>query len=153
MKKLFIFILLTMSTFAYNLDKRLAYSDEKIYFSIKLVSGDVVTLAGDGKYVVYRYGNDEELKMEYPGPEIESYKAFSASKLDAEGFESYYINFETESYIYRIFQEKVEDELSIGIVVKSKLTNQTVEFMSSPETLIGNLKTIYDNKLVKRVEI
>lgn len=153
MKKLFIFILLTFNILAYSLNNRLSYSDEKIYFSIKLVSGDVVTLAGDGRYVVYRYGNDEMLKMEYPGAETDSKNAFTVNKLNTDGFEAYYVNFETESYNYRIFQEKIDNDLSIGIVVKSKLTNQTLEFLSSPETLIGNLKTIYDKNLVQREEM
>ncbi len=153
MKKFYIYFLLIVSSFGYNFNNRLVYSDEKIYFSVKLLSGDIVTLAGDGKYVVYRYGNDKELKMEYPEAEVDWYKAFSISKLNEEGFESYYVNFETEMYIYRIFQEKVEDELSTGIVVKNKLTNQTMEFISLPEHLIGSLKIIYDKKLVKRVDI
>lgn len=152
-KYIIIFILALSNIYSFNFNERLAYSDEKIYFSMLLSNGQVVTISGQDNYLVYRYGTKNEIKMEFPAADIDPWSVFNMDYFQIDQSSNYYLNFHSEEFSYRIYEELYNGEVNVGIVIKDLSNGESYEFESSKDSLIGSLEEIYDLENMKKGEI
>ena len=77
MKKILIIILLIASIRSFG--QSLLLSNEETIFSFKTKSGKTVLIAKDRKnaYIVYRYGKDNKIELDYPKDKKESWNKFT----------------------------------------------------------------------------
>lgn len=151
----------------YSLDsysQKLLLPNEEIIFSFKTYKGKTVLLAKDkaNKYMVYRFGTEENAELEFPSRNPESWKKFrynfyfrGGGKQNL-GLDIDNLKFVNNGYEYVLYtsysagdaDENAEESYSIGINVRDEDGEET-RILGDPKTQTGNLNGFRTNKLIK----
>jgi hypothetical protein len=111
---------------------------------------EIITLAGDNTYLVYRYGSPEEILMTFPPINKSGKDKFYLSYIDFEGNDNYYLEFSTKDYDYRIYEENFDGDTNTGIIIKNKISGKTIEFSAYGGSIKGSLKNLVNNKNITK---
>lgn len=141
---------------------QLVKNNESVIFSFKTKAGKTAVLAGDieSKYIVYRFGTNDNVELEYPAAlDYTSWQKFTYSyyfrgggKSNA-GMDLNYVDFRNNDYSYRLYNEYYsEDETaSNGIIVTDPKGKETV-IKGLNNTVKGSLVDLRYNDLIKHTE-
>jgi hypothetical protein len=158
--KYFLFILLFFPTLIFS--QAILESNEECVFSFKTKNGKTMMLAKEknNKYLIYRYGTENKIELEFPIKDSSSWDKFTynyyfrgGGKQNA-GLDIDNIKFENKGYKYIIYavysagDEENEESYNIGILIYNK-KNKITRIEGITETEVGNLHQFRTNKLVK----
>lgn len=159
MKKIFALILLFSSISIFS---QLVKSNESVIYSFKTKSGKTAVIAGDAesKYIVYRFGTNDNIELEYPASlDNSSWQKFTYSyyyrgggKMNA-GMDLNYVDFKNNDYSYRIYNEYYSEDESVsnGIIVTDPKGKET-EIKGINSSVKGSLVELRFNDLIKHGE-
>jgi len=127
--RLFIFLIFTSLFQAGSLLK----PQEVVIFSFKTASGKQLMLAKEknDRYIVYRFGKNDKVELEFPKNKAESWSQFEYSfylrppQQEVEGHDENYVVFTIGKFQYTIFEKMVtadKVQTDIGIEVKNLST-------------------------------
>lgn len=137
--------------------------NEEILFSFFIVNENkVVTFAkskNEPSYMIYRFGNKDNIEVEFPKNLINSWHEFTYSyyfrggNLENEGLDLNYVTFEKNGIKYKIFQEYSSEKngIDVGIEEINMKTNKSIIYRANENTIIGNLNDFRDNKKINIV--
>lgn len=149
MKKLiYILLFITVSATAQN---KYLLPNEVLVFSFSTVKGKKVVVARDKDYgyIIYRFGTDKKIEMEYPKEKNKSsWDKFSSAyyfrgggKANA-GLEIDNLIFENEGYKYVIYRDysagddKTPEEMKTGIIVEKIDSGKELKNLKANENTI-----------------
>ncbi len=141
--------------------------DEEVLFSFKTEKGKImnILLQKDEKYMVYRFGTDEKLELQFPEELSNTFKQFSynyyfrGGGAANAGLDLNYLSFSGDTHKFIIFQEysaegeegEGESE-SVGIRIVNLKTKKEIKIKGISSTVSGDLMIFRDNGLVKIVD-
>jgi hypothetical protein len=133
--------------------------NEKIIFSFTAVNNKKMVLAKDSTnvYIVYRFGTNNKIELEYPDKTKASWDKFTYSFYlrgggqQNEGLDLNYVYFTNDHYKYIIYNTYASEEgkSNCGLKVVDTLTKKTVDVKGKTLTIKGNLIDFRDNNLLK----
>ena len=137
-------------------------SNENIQFEFKTTKGKrlVVAIDQEANYLVYRFGSDENIELEYPKNLEDSWNKFEFSwylrggGFENEGMDLNYLTFKIGEYLYVVFSEyySSEEKTSYGIKVMNLKSNNQVVIPADLSTVKGNLTDLRDVQKLKKIE-
>ncbi len=110
------------------------------------------------EYLVYRFGTDSTVELQFPGDKRDSFKEFSFSNYfrgggeENEGLDINYLSFENGGYYYTIFDEysAADSSQNVGVKVENLKTGKIITIKGDPETIKGGLAVLrYDSRVRK----
>ena len=114
----------------------------------------------DNKYLIYRYGTENKIELEFPIKDSRSWDKFTynyyfrgGGKQNA-GLDIDNLKFENNGYKYIIYavysagDEENEESYDFGILIYNK-KNKVTRIKGKTETEVGSLQSFRTNKLVK----
>lgn len=156
MKYLFILFALSIifSCNSHNVSK------EETIIEFKTTNGKKlrVSIGENQRYLVYRYGSQDTVELEYPSDLENSWSKFQFSwylrgggKMN-EGMDLNYLYFDVENYRYVVYQEyrAVENILESGIKVINLQTDKVYKIKADPKSVDGGLFKLRD---IEQIEI
>ncbi|MXO05090.1 hypothetical protein [Flavobacterium sp. HBTb2-11-1] len=161
MKKIAIIILLLTSIKSFS--QSLLASNEETIFSFKTKNGKTVLLAKDRKnaYLIYRYGKDNKIELEFPKDKKESWNKFTyfyyirgGGKANA-GLDLDRIAFVNANIEYVIYSDysagdfENEESYYIGIRVIDLKTKKETNIKGQKESTVGSMQDFRTNGLLK----
>lgn len=138
---------------------QLVQKSETVIFSFTTKSGKSAVLASgkENNYIVYRYGTDNYVEMEYPSTlDNSSWQIFTygyyfrgGGKMNA-GMDLNYVIFENNGYNYKIYNEYYAEDESIanGILVTTSKGKET-NLKGINTSVEGSLLDLRFNDLIK----
>lgn len=135
--------------------------NEEIIISFTIADSDKVvslcTSKEEPSYLVYRFGTPENIELEYPENQVDSWDSFTYSYYlrggasDNEALDLNYVTFEYNGLRYQIFQEYSSNSEStkVGIRMTDLTTNEETILEASEDSIIGNLIELRDNDKIK----
>lgn len=133
-------------------------SNEVLIYSFMTSSGKVLVLAKDkdDTYIVYRFGTESEIEFQYPVKTKASWKQFTYSGYIRgsgpanEGLELNYVYFVNDNYKYVIYDNyyAVTGEITTGVKIINLKTKEQSEIKGEPNSRIGSILDLRDNKMV-----
>ena len=155
MKLLLLIILSAVSAFGQGY----LLPNEELIFSFSTQKGKKVTLNKDknNQYIIYRYGSDKKIELEFPSKSASSWKSFNYSFYlrgggsQNEGMDLNYVYFTNNNYQYIIYDTyyAVGEKHSIGIKIIDLKTKKTTDIKGNIKTRKGTLIDFRDNKLLE----
>jgi len=157
MKLVLLFICISFNSFS----QKLLQNNEVCIYSFKTKNGKTMMLAKEksNKYIVYRYGKNNKIELEFPEKNEQSWKKFTYSYYlrgggkQNSGLDIDNINFQSNGYKYIVFSaysagdEESEESYSVGIIIYDKDEKRTV-IKGNPKTIIGKLIDFRTNELL-----
>ncbi len=144
--------------------KKLLNEDEKLVFSFKTKKGKTVNivLQKDNKYIAYRFGNENNVELQFPEKLENTFEQFTYSYYFRGGgamnmgLDLNYLSFKGDTHKFVVFDEwsAGEDEndegsSSVGIKIINLSTQKEVVIEGISSTVEGTLVDFRDNGLVK----
>jgi len=141
--------------------------DEKILFSFKTEKGKTmnIILHQDEKYIVYRFGTENKLELQFPEDLTNTFEQFSynfyfrGGAAANAGLDLNYLSFTGDTHKFIIFQEYSADgeegegeSESVGIRIVNLKTKEEIEIKGINSTVSGHLMEFRDNGLVKIID-
>lgn len=126
-------------------------NEEIVVFSFKTHANKTVSIsigAVDSiEYIVYRFGTDSAIELEYPGTKSGSFAKFTYSyymrggEKENEGIDLNYLEFCNNDYVYTLYQEysAVDNTNQVGIKIRNEKTGKQSTLKGNPQTLQGSL--------------
>lgn len=153
-------IILLLFIYCSSLAQNLTLKNEITIFSFKTKKGKIVSLSKDkdNKYIIYRFGTEKKVELEYPEKNIESWKKFKYNSyvrgggIQNAGMEIYDVLFENKGFQYILFETyHAENEAyEVGLYVINIKNNKEVRISGKIETQKGGLSGFqYDDLLQK----
>ncbi|KQC12874.1 MAG: hypothetical protein APR63_01755 [Desulfuromonas sp. SDB] len=146
---------LAIST-AWGYNEILGLPDEQLVFSFVVDTGQIVSvfIADDQSYLVCRWGNPEQLILQYPQQSelsqswnlfIYDYYLRPGEAVNA-GLDLNYLYFEDENNQYMIYQEYSAEGNSnqVGIIVTDLFSHHQQDISGDPLTVKGSLINLRD---------
>lgn len=134
-------------------------NNEEFVLNFTSQTGDRLVIAKDtsNKYLVYRFGTESKIELEYPSQRKNSWENFKYSwKVRNEGIENKnkdlnYLYFKKGNYRYVVYQEYTarSKETKYGIKVINLKTQETTKIKAKPSTVEGSLGELRDNDKIK----
>ena len=161
MKKILIIILLIASIRSFG--QSLLLSNEETIFSFKTKSGKTVLIAKDRKnaYIVYRYGKDNKIELDYPKDKKESWNKFTyfyyfrgGGKANA-GLDLDRIAFVNNNIEYVIYSNysagdfENEESYFVGIRIIDLKTKKETNLKGQKDSTVGSMQSFRTNGLLK----
>lgn len=140
---------------------QLDLGNEEIVYSFKTEKGKSVVLCVtiDKDYMIYRYGTDEKVELEFPNilnetsfTRFKYYYLHRGGGPQNAGMDMNYIVFKNGSYKYVIYDEIDEDVTHCGIRVTDEKTGKTTDIKGIFSTRTGTLTDFRTNELVEVFE-
>lgn len=143
-----------------SLYSQLVKKGETSVFSFKTKSGKsaVLCYGVNNSYLVYRFGTNSKIELEYPSALDESsWQMFTYSYYyrgggkENAGMDLNYISFENSGYMYKIYNEYTaeDDKEQSGIIILSPEGKETT-IKAINSTVKGSLIEFRDNDKIKR---
>lgn len=155
----FITILLILFTCSLS-SQNLTLENEVNIFSFKTEKGKIVSLSieKDSLYIVYRFGTEEKVELEFPEKNKQSWKKFKFNSYNRgggkenAGMEIYNVMFENNGFKYVLFTSyhAEDDSNEIGIHVINSKIDKDVRIKGKIETQNGSL---YEFKYTNLLEL
>jgi hypothetical protein len=138
--------------------------NENIVFSFKTDKNKTMNLVidKDGKYMTYRYGNEQKVELQFPEKLENTFEQFTYNYYmrgggpSNEGLDLNYISFKGETHKFIVFQEysyngpKDKDQsLSVGIRIINLSNNMETIVKGNSSTVKGSLIDFRFNGLIK----
>lgn len=153
------FFILLFSSFKAASAQNFLLPNEHLIFSFNTITEKKVVLAKDStdKYIVYRFGTEEEIEINFPQLIKDSWERFTysyyfrGSGVDNEGLDLNYVNFIEGNYKYIIYQvfSASDDKKNCGLKIINVRTNELTELIGKPESTEGNLIQLRNNELIR----
>ncbi len=158
--KYFLYILLLFPSLIFS--QVILESNEECVFSFKTKNGKTMMLAKEknNKYLIYRYGTENKIELEFPIKDLKSWDKFTynyyfrgGGKQNA-GLDIDNLKFENNGYKYIIYavysagDEENEESYDFGILIYDK-KNKVTRIKGKTETEVGSLQSFRTNTLVK----
>jgi len=134
-------------------------TNEKSVFEFETVKGKrlVIALDTNEKYLVYRYGTEKNIELEFPKKLSTSWNEFQFSwylrggGVQNEGLDLNYLYFDSGIYRYVVFQEYSSNSqrTDYGIKVINRETKNKTVIEANPTTVEGTLSNFRDVKSIK----
>ncbi len=140
---------------------QLDLGNEEVIYSFKTAKGKsvVICLNLDGDYLIYRFGTDEKVELEFPNEMNESsfkkfkyYYLFRGGGASNDGMDMNYLVFKNGNYKYIIYDEISENEKQCGIKVIDEKTGKTTDIKGVFNTRKGSLIDFRKNELLEVFE-
>lgn len=140
---------------------QLDLGNEEIVYSFKTAKGKSVVLCLnlDRDYIVYRYGTDEKVELEFPLHKNESsfqqfkyYYLFRGGGPGNEGMDLNYIVFRSGNFKYIIYDEITTDNSQCGIKGVNLTTGKETDIKGVFKTRTGTLTDFRTNELLDVIE-
>ena len=119
----------------YSYSQKTCITNEVVAYSFKTSKGMTCSLTKDkdNKYLVYRYGTKDNIELEFPEKNSDSWKQFTYSfylrggSTQNEGMDLNYVAFIHKNYKYVIYEtySAVDNKQSIGIKLINLTTHKT----------------------------
>ena len=136
--------------------------NEDVILEFETTNGKKLTISKDisDKYLVYRFGDKENIELEYPKQKNNAWKKFTISNylrgggIENEGMDLKYLYFEIENYKYVIYQEylAIKGKTEYGVRVFNLVSNKEIEIKANPNTIKGSLVSLIEHKKIKKGE-
>jgi hypothetical protein len=135
--------------------------NEKLVMEFNTLSGKrlVISADKDGKYIVYRFGSQNHVELQFPNDLNHSYAAFKLStetqgkKVPSSGFSYTQIHFSNGGFTYNIFNQFEENGniTKSGLIVEDLKTGKKSLIRADMNSLKGSLDNlgILENRLSK----
>jgi hypothetical protein len=129
-------------------DDFLCLDSESLVMSFKTENSSktvsVCTVEGIEPYIVYRFGTQDNIELEY--------KAATPGQMTYESDTEHYLTFTNQGYEYSIYQiyDAGSGETRFGITVRELSSDKVTEIMGAKESLTGNLFFISGHSLLKK---
>lgn len=134
-------------------------SNEEVIFRFITTEGRQAYLVKDtsNKYIVYRYGTNTNIELEYPEQNSESWKKFTYSYnlrgggVQNEGMDLNYISFINHGVQYVLYYTyfAVGNKVGVGIKVIDQTKSKKTDIKGIPKTRKGSLTEFRDNGLLE----
>ena len=157
MKPLLIIIFLLTSSLAKCQNDLLPNEEIVLYFTTN--NGKSVMLAKDqdDKYLVYRFGSDKNIELEFPKKNKDSWKLFKYSYYhrgggpENAGMDLSHVAFTNGDFEYMIYQSYYAESESfeIGIRVENLKTNKSIDIKGDYDSKQGNLHDLPERDLLE----
>lgn len=152
-----IFIFLLFFKLGFGQDYLL--KNEEVIFSFKTENGKKMVLAKDKEngYIIYRFGTDKKIELEYPEKNKESWDKFTFAYYSRGGgvknaaMDLNNVLFKINNFEYSIQQNyySESDEFQTGIFIRDLLKDKSSEIEGKYNSIKGTLYKFRDNKLLK----
>ena len=153
----FVFIGLTFNSLA----QQYLLKNEEIVFSFQTGNGKIMTLckAKDNAYLVYRFGSNAKVELEYPSIKNKSsWQKFTyafylrGGGIQNEAMDLNELSFENEGIFYTIYQNYVarKNKYEIGIDIEDVNNHKTFHIIGRKQTQKGTLIDFRDNTLISK---
>ena len=149
-----------MSSIVFSNTRHLSLTDknEKVLISFKLLKiNKIVTVAISERpdYIVYRFGNKDQIDMKYPQETSGSWNKFMYSYYlrgggaSNAGLDLNYLTFTNGNYTYEIYEEYCADDnlISVGIFVKNNSNQNEVNLEGDSSSLVGTLSSLRNSRI------
>ncbi|WP_264520585.1 hypothetical protein [Flavobacterium sp. N1994] len=133
--------------------------NEDLIFSFPTKNGKKMVLAKDknNAYIIYRFGTANNIELEYPEKNKESWNKFTYSYyfrgggIQNAGMEITSIFFKIGNFDYLIYDDyySESDELTTGILVTNLTTNKETDIKGNYDKIEGTLYDIRQSGLLK----
>lgn len=135
------------------------HKNEKLVFGfITEKNNKILSISMDNKnqYIVYRYGSEKRVELEYPEELSNSFDKFIYSYYlrggpNNEGIDLNYLRFYNGNYEYVIYHEYVAEnsKISIGVNIRNIKSSKTIDIKGKPESIEGSLVDLRFIKSIK----
>ncbi|UII77648.1 hypothetical protein LV716_07735 [Flagellimonas sp. HMM57] len=135
-------------------------SNEKVLFEFKTTKGKELVIAMDSneEYLVYRYGSENNIELEFPenlGTSWNKFKNswyFRGGGVQNDAMDIDYLYFDKDGYRYIVFQESYakSEVIQYGIKVINLKTSKKTIIKADPETVKGSLSIFRDMKKIEK---
>jgi hypothetical protein len=137
--------------------------NEKLVYSFKTYSGKTLMIAKDSndRYLVYRYGTDSLIELEYPKNKNNSWKKFKYSYWlrgggpENAGIDINFLYFDIDHYRYVVYWTyySESEETNCGIKVINQNTKKETDIKGDLSTVRGSLVADFRwNELIAKGE-
>ena len=161
MKKSTMLVILAIHWFAFCSDPK-GKNPEDTLFSFRTSSNKTASLCigkvDTAEYIVYRFGADTSVELEFPSTHENSFDKFFYSyymrggEKENEGLDLNSIEFKNGKYSYKIYQEyAAKGKMTrVGISVTNNETGKKIEIKGNPKTVKGSLVNLrFDDRIKK----
>ena len=166
MKKLllvFAIAVFIFTTYSANpiVDTNLCASNENIVISFRMANSArrlSVLVAKDDSYIVYRYGTQNNVELEYPADKRNAWNMFILNYSMYAGGGGHSLHFRNSGFEYEVFDIQSTspgpDGLRlpnhyVGVEVTNLSTNRTTRLEGIPEGMIGNLYSLENHRRIR----
>jgi hypothetical protein len=136
----------------------LCYKNEEQYFGFTVAGNNKllsICVSNNPSYLVYRYGQQDHIELEYPNNKEDSWNSFNYSYYlrgggtANSGLDLNYLSFNNGDFKYELFEEYNADnaETHIGIHVADKNTNKVTTIEGIEKMKIGSLVNFRGSKV------
>lgn len=144
-----------------SVDNNLCSENEDILFSFKIAnsnkSASICISKNQQDYIIYRYGTEDKIELEYPVKTDDSWSLFTYSYYlrgggpDNDGLDLNYLSFKNDGYTYELYEEydSESDIPLIGIKVTNQETNEETDIPGDSNSMNGTLISLRDNAKIK----
>ncbi len=144
-----------------SVDHNLCSENEDILFSFKIAnsnkSASICISKNQQDYIIYRYGTEDKIELEYPVKTDDSWSLFTYSYYlrgggpDNIGLDLNYLSFKNDGYTYVLYEEydSESDIPLIGIKVTNQETNEETDIPGDSNSMNGTLISLRDNAKIK----
>ena len=138
--------------------------NEEVIFSFETKKGKKMVLAKDkdNEYIIYRFGTENKIELEYPEKNKESWSKFSyfyygkPGGPENNGMYCHSVNFKIDDYSYSIYSNlhlyEEGDENNIGIIINNEKRGKRKK-IEAYQSIEGTLDDFLDNNLLKFEDI
>ncbi|MEA4832839.1 hypothetical protein SDC9_118917 [bioreactor metagenome] len=141
--------------------ENLCSENEQLLFSFKtedsLKTLSVCISEMQPDYIVYRFGKEDNIELEYPENIADSWNKFTYSYYlrgggaDNEGMDLNYLTFINCGFEYRIYEEYTasDNKTRVGIKITDTVTKKETEIKGLSGSIIGSLIQLRNNNKIK----
>lgn len=133
--------------------------NEELIFSFNTKKGKKLVLAKDkeNEYIVYRFGTNEKIELEYPEKNKESWSKFTyghylrGGGIQNSGMELESIFFQINNFEYTIYKNYHSEDNSFetGVKVKNVLDNKIIDIVGKYKTIKGSFYKLREEELIE----
>lgn len=159
-----ILLLILSGCFRFNADaqinKQLCKPNEEIIFSFQISNKKWVSVCKEKreKYIVYRFGNQNKIELQYPAnPDSASWQLFTFKGYSRGGgtqnaaMNIAFLNFSNKDSDYEVFEiwNSEDDKEKCGVTISTGTSNKTVALQGILESRKGYLLSLSDSDKIK----
>jgi len=132
--------------------------NESMVICFQTINGKKLMLAVDtvNKYLVYRYGTDKHIELEYPNDRHASYDKFKyfhytrGGGPQNDGEEIYELHFMIDNFTYKVYDDwhAIGWLYETGIVIENNKTHKKTIIKGKIKTKQGGLNYLYENDIL-----
>lgn len=142
-------------------DSYLRLNDENLVVSFKMKDSKKIMsicISKDKHYIVYRFGTQDHIDLEYPQDKEDSWSKFTYTNYfhqdepDNNRYDFDSLSFHNGGYKYEVYDQHdvIEEKTNLGIKVTNLKTGKKTNIIGDDGTLIGNWYTLTTNSKLNK---